>query len=397
MTGQPELTLSNWLWDMYGTRSLQRIPEFREGLQTISRGDGPVRVLPTAPVDLDALTLTSRSGSTITLAEHLDTSYTEGLLVVQNGSIVYERYCNGLDADTRHMLASVTKSVTASLLGIEIARGTLTRDALIGDIAPEFAGTSVADATIGQVIDMTAGTDFDETHDLLADPTEEAAVLRFMRQSGSLPLDGAEPIGTLASFREFGRAYPHGERFEYRTPLTCVMGRVLEVATGRPFADLASDRLWSRIGAEHDALITVDTAGFPFTGGGMTATLRDIARYGLAHLDDGIVDGQQVIPADWIASTRDGSEDTRRAFAACTQLADEDRAAWAEYRNAFWLVEPGRIYEALGLFGQVCRINTAANSVIVRFSAQPMLERAEIGYETYRAHAAIEAALIARS
>jgi hypothetical protein len=170
---------------------------------------------PTAPVDLDALTLTSRSGSTITLAEHLDTSYTEGLLVVQNGSIVYERYCNGLDADTRHMLASVTKSVTASLLGIEIARGTLTRDALIGDIAPEFAGTSVADATIGQVIDMTAGTDFDETHDLLADPTEEAAVLRFMRQSGSVPLDGAEPIGTLASFREYGRAYPHGERFEY--------------------------------------------------------------------------------------------------------------------------------------------------------------------------------------
>jgi CubicO group peptidase (beta-lactamase class C family) len=172
-----------------------------------------------------------------------------------------------------------------------------------------------------------------------------------------------------------------------------VLGRVLEVATGTPYVELVSERLWSRIGAEHDAAITVDTAGFPFTGGGMTATLRDIARYGLTHLENGAVDGAQIIPADWIAATRDGSDATRRAFAASPTLAAEDRAAWSEYHNAFWIVEPGKIYEALGLFGQVCRINTETNTVITRFSAQPMLERTEIGFETYRAHTAIEAAL----
>ena len=394
MNEQEPLNLGNWLADMYGTRSLQRLDEFRE-LLTISRGTGPVRALPVAAVDLGPLTLTARSGRTVTFDEHLATSCTEGIIVLKDGAVVYERYLNGLQPDTRHLLASVTKSVTATLLGIEVGRGPLTRDALVADVAPEFAGTSVADATVGQLVDMTVGTGFEEAHDRLADSDEEPDVVRFMRQSGSLPLDGAAPIGTLGSFREFDQAYPHGEHFEYRTPLTCVLGRVLEVATGRPYVELVSERLWSRIGAEHDAAITVDTAGFPFTGGGMTATLRDVARYGLSHLENGAVDGTQIIPVDWIASTRDGSDATRRAFAASPTLADEDRAAWSEYRNAFWVVEPGKIYEALGLFGQVCRINTETNTVITRFSAQPMLERTAIGFETYRAHAAIEAALAA--
>ena len=391
MTDQ-ELTIENWLWDMYGTRSLQRTAEFRP-TATISRGTGPVRELPTRRIELGNLTLESRTGETITLDQHLETSATEGLVVIQDGSIVYERYLNGLQPDTRHLLASVTKSMCATLLGIEIAKGTLTREALVADVAPEFAGTSIADATVGQVIDMTAGTAFEEMHDTLSEQGQVSDVTRFMQQAGTLPLGGEPPIGTLALFRQFGLAYPHGDHFEYRTPLTCAMGRILEVATGRPYVELFSDEVWSQLGMEHDAAIIVDTVGFPFTGGGMLATLRDVARYGLAHLDNGVVDGHQVIPTEWIASTRDGADDTRRAFAACPQLTEQDLAGWSEYRNAFWVVEPGRIYEALGLFGQVCRINTETRTVITRFSAQPMAERTAIGFETYRAHAAIEAAL----
>ena len=72
---------------------------------------------------------------------------------------------------------------------------------------------------------------------------------------------------------------------------------------------------------------------------------------------------------------------------------DVDADKLGQKFTAHWIVEPGRVYEALGLFGQVCRINTETNTVITRFSAQPMHERTEIGFETYRAHAAIEAAL----
>lgn len=267
MTDQ-ELTIENWLWDMYGSRSLQRTAEFRP-TATISRGTGPVRGLPTTPIELGNLTLESRTGETITLDQHLETSSTEGLVVIQDGSIVYERYLNGLQPDTRHLLASVTKSMCATLLGIELAKGTLTREALVADVAPEFTGSSIADATIGQIIDMTAGTAFEEMHDTLSEQGQISDVTRFMQQAGTLPLGGVEPIGTLALFRQFGLAYAHGDHFEYRTPLTCAMGRILEIATGRPYVELFSDEVWSQLGMEHDAAIIVDTVGFPFTGGGM--------------------------------------------------------------------------------------------------------------------------------
>ena len=259
----------------------------------------------------------------------------------------------------------------------------------ICDVAPELADTCIGDATVRQIADMTAGLGFDEAYEDLDGADGDTPVLRFFRQIGTMPLlPGEEPVGALALIRECPLAYPHGEHFEYRTLLTCALARVLEVATGRACTDLLGE-FWGAIGAEHDAAIVLDVAGQPFAGGGMLTTLRDLARYGQVHLED----GAGAIPATWVADTRDGSEETRRAFDLDPALTEADLEQWEEYRNQFWVVESGRIYEALGLWGQVCRINVETGTVIVRFSAQPGPERDEIGYETYRAHAAIEAAL----
>ena len=382
------ITLENWLWDAHGTRSLQRVREVRD-TAVVGCGPGPARELPSSPIDLDGIEFEDRTGETTTLARHLETSYTEGLIVLRDGAVVYERYRNGMAPDTLHLLASVTKSVTASLLGIAVERGQLALADRVGDVAPELAGTCIGDATIRQIADMTAGLGFDEAYDELADPSADSPVLRFFRQIGTMPLlPGEEPVGTLGLLPEYPLAYPHGERFEYRTPLTCALGRIVEVAAGRPYVDLLAE-LWAGIGAEADAAIVLDVAGVPFAGGGLLTTLRDLARYGQVHLED----GAGVIPAAWVADTRDGSEETRRAFDLDPTLTEADLEQWEEYRNQFWVVRSGHIYEALGLWGQVCRVNVDARTVIARFSAQPGPEREAIGYETYRAHAAIEAAL----
>ena len=381
------LVLESWLFDTYGRRALQRVREVRD-TQPIPRG-GAVRQLPEAPVDLGGVELVSRTGATITLDEHLETSFTEGLIVLQDGAVVFERYRNGLEPDTLHLLASVTKSLTASVLGIAVDRGQLALGDRVGDVAPDLAATCIGDATVRQIADMTAGLGFSEAYDDLADPSADSPVLRFFRQLGTMPLlPGEAPVGALGLLPEYPLAYPHGERFEYRTPLTCALGRIVEAAAGRPYAELLTE-LWGGIGAEADAAIMLDVAGVPFAGGGLLATLRDLARFGQVLLDD----GAGVIPADWVADTRNGSDDTRRAFDLDPALSDADLAQWEEYRNQFWVVESGRIFEALGLFGQVCRINVDTRTVIARFSAQPGDERDDVGYETYRAHAAIEAAL----
>ena len=385
--GETALTLQTWLVDTYGMRSLQRVREMRESLP-IARG-AAVRPLAEAPIDLGGVELVSRTGETITLDQHLETSYTEGLLVLRDGAIVFERYRNGMQPDTLHLLASVTKSLTASVLGIALSRGQLALDDRVGDVAPDLAATCIGDATVRQIADMTAGLGFPEAYDDLSDPTADSPVLRFFRQIGTMPLlPGEAPVGVLGLLPEYPLEYPHGERFEYRTPLTCALGHMVETAAGRPYADLLAE-LWAGIGAEHDAAIMLDVAGVPFAGGGMLTTLRDLARYGQVLLED----GAGVIPADWVADTRNGSDETRRAFDLDPALTEADLAQWAEYRNQFWIVESGRVFEALGLFGQVCRVNVDTRTVIVRFSAQPNDERDDVGYETYRAHAAIEAAL----
>jgi len=60
-----------------------------------------------------------------------------------------------------------------------------------------------------------------------------------------------------------------------------VLGEAISRVTGKSLADTISELIWSKIGAEHDALLVQNERGFPEAGGGMSATLRDVARFGL--------------------------------------------------------------------------------------------------------------------
>ena len=93
---------------------------------------------------------------------------------------------------------------------------------------------------------------------------------------------------------------PHGEAFEYRSIETDVLAFVMERATGKRLAQLVSEELWQKIGAEESAYFTVDSAGYALADGGFNATLRDYARFGQTILED----GAGIVPADWIAETR---------------------------------------------------------------------------------------------
>jgi len=388
----PALDHASWLVDAWSERGLQRVDELLPTV-AISRGEGRSLLLEEDPADLDDLSFEGRDGRPTTLAEHVDESRTEGLIVLHRGRVAYERMRNGMTPDTHHLIASVTKSLTVDALGVQVERGLLARDDLAVDVDPRLAGAGFEGATVGQVIDMTAGIAFSEDMEEASDLLGDAPVGVFMRQAGALPLAGDAPIGVRALLPAYGAEYAHGERFEYRTPLTMAASGLIEGATGRAYADVMADDVWSRIGAEHDLLMTVDVVGEPFAGGGGQATLRDLARYGQMHLDRGRVGDTQVLPAAWVDDVATGDAEAERAFRASVGMDDESKATWRLYRGAWWVTEPGVAYEALGLLGQVLRINRRAGTVIVRLSAQPLEGRHEIAAETYRAHAAIERAL----
>ena len=340
---------------------------FRELMPTVAveRGADASRAWPKR---LDAAIGSVRftpTGGTASMSwdQAFDANYTDGVIVLHRGTIVYERYAGCLDERTLHGAMSVTKSLTGLLGEILIAEGTLAEDALVGDLVPELKESAFGDATVRQVADMTTALDYSEDY---ADP--DAEVWTYAAAGSPLPkpegYDG--PRSYFDYLRTVRKKGAHGEAFGYKTVNSDALGWVIARVTGRSVADLLADRIWSRIGAQREAFYTVDSIGTPFAGGGFNATLRDMARLGQLMLDEGRVEDRQVIPARAIASIRRGGDPAIFAKAGYDGLP-----GWS-YGGMWWISNDDHgAYAARGVHGQTIWIDPAADMVIVRFASHP--------------------------
>ena len=132
-----------------------------------------------------------------------------------------------------------------------------------------------------------------------------------------------------------GGAGSHGGVFDYRSCETDVLGWVCERAAKTRMADLISSFVWAPIGADRDAEITCDRVGTAIHDGGMCATARDLARFGMMLLARGEVAGRQVTPAGWLRESWTVDPDIRDAFA---RSVSEPYLPGGWYRNKFWFV-----------------------------------------------------------
>jgi CubicO group peptidase (beta-lactamase class C family) len=153
-------------------------------------------------------------------------------------------------------------------------------------------------------------------------------------------------------------AWRHGERLHYSTPNTDLLGIVAERAGAAPLADLIARELWAPLGAERDALLTVDSAGTAAIGGGFCATLRDYARLGELVRRD----GAGIVPAGWVARLGLGDEGAfaRRSFA--TEGARGYGLQW-------WRIDGRPV--ARGIHGQLVAADREARVVVAILCSWP--------------------------
>ena len=369
---QPErlVSLSNWQdppfnrWGFQHVRDL--IPTAR-----IARGDR-ARALTRLERDLDGLKL-QLGRRRVGLERFLDETYTDGLLVLHRGKVVTERYANGMTPSTPHLLMSVSKSVTSSVCGVLVGRGVLSPDDLLTAHIPELAGTSWEGCTVRHLLDMRAGTRFNEDYDDLAADVRVYEQIYQWRPKTRRHL----PDDITAYFPTLRNKTKHGGLFDYRSVLTDVLGWVMERAAGARLPDLMSRELWQPMGAEFDAEITVDARGNAMADGGMSCTLRDLARFGQL-LADG---GRRVVPRAWIRDTLTPDADTVEAFASTADA--RELAAGSYYRNKFWVVDPAApIYMGSGINGQTVFVHGPAKVVIAKFSTWPVAWNEEFSIVT---------------
>jgi CubicO group peptidase (beta-lactamase class C family) len=159
----------------------------------------------------------------------------------------------------------------------------------------------------------------------------------------------------------------HGHSFLYRSPNSDLLGLILERAAGEPLSNLFSHYLWKPMGAASDGYITVDRFGAPRAAGGICITLHDLALIGQLFLNDGRVDGIQVIPPEWIEDTRNNGDQEVWDRGNYMQKLPDYR-----YRNKWYVSgDKDKTICARGIHGQLLYINPAREVVIARVSSHP--------------------------
>ena len=325
--------LESWQVGPWNRWAYQHVDEMVPTV-VVPRGDGPVLALPERPAALD-------------LGDFLDTQYVDGLAVLHDGALVLEAYRNDMRPETLHLSQSVGKSV----LGLLVGALPLDPATPVTEHVPEVAGSGYDGATVQHLLDMTAAIDFVEDYET------------FWRYDVACAWHPPHPYAPAETILEFlptigPAAWQHGERLHYSTPNTDLLGLVAERAGGAPLAELIARELWAPLGAERDALLTVDPAGTAAIGGGFCATLRDYARLGELVRRD----GAGVVPADWIARLGAGDEGAFARHSFATEGASGYGLQW-------WRIDGRPV--ARGIHGQLVAADREAGVVVAILCSWP--------------------------
>ncbi|WP_309131419.1 serine hydrolase [Brevibacterium sp.] len=363
------IDLNSWKWPAYFAFSLTRIEElFPTG--GIPRGVGPVRTFVTEENDFRSLALDREKwpgidDSWTSVGDVLSSTYTDAWLVTRDGVALAEEYAWPMKPARRHMLFSVSKSVVSTVVGSLTDAGLICPGELVTTYLPRLADSGYAGATVRDVLDMRSGVRFSEEY--LVEGSEIRALFEAVDMVPRTPVaaNGIKEFLTgLTSERE------HGGPFLYRSCETDVLGWICEAVTGRPFAVVASEFVWSKIGAAHSAQVCQDHWGGSIVDGAISATLRDLARFGEVIARGGVTaTGQRVLSQAWIDDIFTGGPDSAEAFA---QSASGPSYPGGMYRSQFWVPSAGRdVVVGIGIHGQMLYIDRATQTVGVKFSSDP--------------------------
>lgn len=349
----------------------------------VSRGiDSPIPFQYAIDDQIDTVQFTPLGGDEpMTWEESLSANYTDGILILHKGRVVYEKYLGCLDQAGTHAAMSMTKSITGLLAEILVVEGRLDDTAAVSSIIPELGDSAFGSASVRQVMDMTTALDYSEDY---SDPKADIWVYSKAASPLPKPRDYEGPNGYFEYLQTVKQDGRHGEVFGYRTVNTDALGWIISRVSGKDLAALLSERIWSRIGAEQDGYMTVDAKGTPFAGGGLSAGLRDLGRIGLLMLNGGQVNGIQLFPTEVMENIRAGGD--KEAFAK----AGYKTLKGGSYRSMWWIFNNDHgAFAARGVHGQTIYIDPAAEMVIVRFASFPTAKNAQIDPTSLPAYQAV--------
>jgi CubicO group peptidase (beta-lactamase class C family) len=292
-------------------------------------------------------------GETRTMDSFLTQTSATALVVIKDNNLTFEDYYKGTSQWDQRISWSMAKSFLSAIFGVAVQEGFIKDlNQSVTDYVPSLAGSGYDGVSIKNVLQMSSGVLFNEDYgDFNSDINRFG---RVMALGGSFD-DFAASLSTERK---------QGEYMHYVSLDTHVIGMVLRAATGKSIETYFEEKLWSKLGTERDAIYITDSTGQPMVLGGLNLITRDYARMGTLYRDKGVINGEQIIPAQWI-------EDSITPDAPHLMPGKRDTSSSKfGYGYQWWLPDnPKQEFMALGIYGQHIYVNRQYNVVIVKNSA----------------------------
>lgn len=342
-------------------RNLDEVQDYYFNL--VRHGDY-LRPLPAGEqVDVDLVI----NGHRENIASFMERYYTAGIIVVKDGKVVVERYRFGNGPHSRWDIASVTKSVMSTALAAAIKDGKIgSIDDPLTKYLPELKGSNYDGVKLRDALNMSSGIDRED-----GDPKNAELVAAFNRASAS-----KDPNAVTDYLRSLPRRAAPGSWFAYDSVDSFVLGEVVRRTTGKSLAAYISEKIWTPGGMEEDAYMRSTALGKESSSGGLSATLRDMARFGMFVIDGGKAGGKQIVPADWFPTIIKGVTDPK----SVRHPGNIGFMPETGYMHQWWLLPKGGTnyslgdddgFIGLGANGQQLIVVPKQNMVVFIQSADP--------------------------
>ncbi|MEC8146803.1 MAG: serine hydrolase, partial [Pseudomonadota bacterium] len=299
MTIKEVITAANWRIHPNNQWSFQNIEKLF-ATEVIKKNHKKQSVFSSNLSKIDAIEFVNLEEKKQTVREMLINGYADSFLVLKKGEIIFEEYFNGMSQESLHLLNSISKNFTGMLTGVIVKLGLINVDEKVINYLPKLKDSAFNETTVRQVLDMTAAVRYDEDYN---NPTTD-----FWQETSAvgwspnlLNKNSSDLFNYALSLKD--KEQKDGSSYHYRTVLTNVLGMIIEAATGKKISILFEEFIWKKLYPEQNALIVVDNKGVSYTGAGMNACTRDLARFGLMLSKEGYFEGEEVIPPEWIKDT----------------------------------------------------------------------------------------------
>lgn len=293
-------------------------------------------------------------GESRRVRDFIESTGTTGLLVSRGNTILYEQYFNGYKENDRMISWSVSKSLISALIGIAIEEGHIRSvEDFVTDYVPSLSESGYNNVSIKDVLQMSSGIGFNEDY---SDRNSD------VNRMGAISLGLGNSMESLIISLE--REKEPGTYNRYVSSDTQVLGMVLSEATKIDISTYTEEKIWKPAGMEFDAYWLTDSTGVESAFGGFNVSLRDLARFGILYLNEGIAMNRQIVPREWIISSLKTDEPHLKA-------GENPKSDWVLGYGYHWWIPDGNENEfmAMGIYGQAIYINPKRNIVIVKTSA----------------------------